>query len=183
MLTRTQKEQQVAELREKLGRATSVILADYRGVRVQQVNELRRRLRTGSNGADYEYRVTKNTLLRRAVAGSEVGQALTPHFEGPTAVALAFGDPIALAKILVDFSKQHEVFEIKGGLLEGRPVDAGEIATLATLPSLEELRARLVGLVQAPAQKLATLIATPGAQLARVVEARRRELETSAGAS
>jgi len=185
MLTRTQKEEQVTELRDKLGRATSVILADYRGVRVQEVDELRRRLRAEANGDgdSYEYRVTKNTLLRRAVSGSEVGEALAPHFEGPTAVALAFGDPIALAKILVDFSKKHEVFEIKGGLLQGRAVGAEEIATLATLPSLEELRAKLAGLVQAPAQKLATLLATPAGQLARVVEARRAQLEESPGAS
>lgn len=183
MLTRTQKEEQVAELRDKLGRATSVIVADYRGVRVQEINALRSRLREQADGEGdaYEYRVTKNTLLRRAVEGSDAA-ALADHFEGPTAVAMAFGDPIALAKVLVDFSKQHEVFEIKGGLLDGRAVGSGEIATLATLPSLEELRAKLAGLIQAPAQKLAMLVSAPGGQLARLVEARRAKLEESGGA-
>lgn len=182
MLTRTQKEEQVAELRDKLGRATSVIVADYRGVRVQEINALRSRLRSQEDGDGFEYRVTKNTLLRRAAEGSDAA-ALADCFEGPTALALSFGDPIALAKILVDFSKQHEVFEIKGGLLDGRAVGRGEIATLATLPSLEELRAKLAGLIQAPAQKLAMLMAAPGGQLARLVEARRAKLEESGGAS
>ncbi len=84
-----------------------------------------------------------------------------------------------LAKILVDYAKENEAFELKAGFLEGRPIDAGEIATLATLPSLDELRGRLVGLLQAPATKLAQILQAPGAQLARLVEARRKELEAS----
>ena len=177
MLTRQQKEEQVRELRDKFARATSVIVADYRGVDVQSVNGLRRRLRGEEPGA-FEYRVTKNTLLRRAVA-STAAEALEKSFEGPTALAFGYGDPVRLAKILVDYAKENTAFELKAGFLEGRAISGGEIATLATLPSLDELRGRLVGLLLAPATKLARLAQEPGAQLARLVEARRKNLEES----
>jgi large subunit ribosomal protein L10 len=181
VLTRAQKETQVAELRDKLGRATSVFVADYRGIDVESVNKLRRRLRTDGEGA-YEYGVMKNTLLRLAVVDSEAA-TLAEAFQGPTAVAIAYGDPVRLAKILVDYAKEHEVFELRAGWLEGRTIGRDEIATLATLPSLEELRARLVGLLQAPATQLAQLLTAPGAQIARLAEARRKQLEESGATS
>lgn len=179
MLTRTQKEQQVEELREKFARAKSLFVADYRGLNVAQVNALRGRIHEQGQG-DYEYRVSKNTLLRRASEGSDVAQ-IVEQFNGPTAIALSYSDPVGLAKVLVDYAKRNKAFEIRGGLLEGRPVDERQIATLATLPGLEELRARLAGLVNAPARKLATLMITPGQQLARVMDARRARLEESGG--
>ena len=177
MLSRAQKEAQVAELREKFGRATSVIVADYRGTDVQAANQLRRTFKR-EGAEDFEYRVTKNTLLRRAVASTDLA-VLEPSFQGPTAIALAYGDPVKLAKILVDYAKEHEAFELRGGWLEGRTIDGGEIATLATLPSLDELRGQLVGLLQAPATKLVRLLVAPGEQLARLVEARRKKIEES----
>jgi large subunit ribosomal protein L10 len=176
VLTRAEKEGLVTELREKLGRATSVFVADYRGLSVSDVNELRGKVR-----GEAEYRVVKNTLLRRAVAESDVA-SLAEHFRGPTAVAISYGDPVGLAKVLVDYAKQHEVFELRGGWLEGKALDGGEIATLATLPSLQELRATLAGLVQAPATKLVRLMSEPGGQLARLMEARRGALSESEGA-
>jgi len=170
VLTRAQKEDQVVELKEKFGRATCVYLADYCGIDVQAANQLRRRIR-GEGQGEFEYRVAKNTVLRRACADSDVA-GIAEHFAGPTALAISFGDPVGLARILVDFAKDHETFELKGGLLEGKPVDEGQIAQLATLPSLEVLRAGIVGLVQAPATKLARLLFEPGAQIARVLGAR-----------
>ena len=170
MLTRAQKQEQVEQLKEKFSRATTVYVADYRGVDVQSVNELRRRIRTDGAG-EYEYRVTKNTVLRRAAADTDV-QQVVDRFQGPTAVAFSYGDPVGLAKILVDFAKQHEVFELKAGIVEGNAIEAKEIGTLATLPSLDELRGRIVGLLQAPATKIARLVSEPGAQLARVLAAR-----------
>lgn len=180
MLTRTQKEEQVADLRDRFGRATSVFIADYRGLSVENVNELRSRLRSEKAGGEVDYHVTKNTVLRHAVQDSPA-ELLRDTFEGPTAVAISYGDPAALAKILVDYSKEHEVFELKGALLDGKALDQGEIATLATLPSLDELRGKLVGLLVAPASKLARLLNEPGSQLARLVEARRQDLESSGG--
>jgi large subunit ribosomal protein L10 len=179
VLTRAQKETQVQELRERFGRAHSVFVADYRGLDVQSVNDLRRKLRS-EGGGQYEYHVTKNTLLRRAVEGTGVA-SLEPSFVGPTAIAFSFGDPVGLAKVLVDYAKQHEVFEVKAGWLEGRAIGREEIADLATLPSLEELRARLVGLLQAPATQLARLLVAPAGQLARLTEARRAQLAESGG--
>ena len=136
VLTRAQKEEQVAELKEKFGRATCVYVADYRGVDVKSANELRGRIRT-EGGGDYEYRVTKNSVLRRAAADSDV-PSIVEHFQGPTAIAISYGDPVGLAKILVDFAKEHEVFELKAGVLDGKADrargdrDAGDAAAPST---------------------------------------------------
>lgn len=178
MLTRTQKEEAVVDLRQKFDRATSIFVADYRGVTVEQINSLRSKLRKAEGG--YEYHVAKNSLLRRASDGTPVAE-LAPHFEGPTAVAVSFGDPIALAKTLVDYAKDVEAFELKGGFMDGKALDLGEISTLATLPSLDELRGKLVGLLQAPAQKVVGVLAAPGGQLARLVGARRAKLAEEEG--
>jgi len=170
VLTRAQKEEQVAVLKEKFGRATCVYVADYRGVDVQSVAALRTRIRREGQG-DFEYRVTKNSVLRRAAEGSSIA-GIAASFRGPSAIAISYGDPVGLARILTDFAKEHEVFQLKAGVLEGRAIQPAEIGTLATLPSLEELRGKLVGLLLAPATKLARLFAEPGAQLARAVSAR-----------
>ena len=170
MLTRAQKEEQVAELQDKLGRAKSVYIADYRGVSVDAVNALRSRIHKEGEG-DFEYRVTKNSVLRRAAVGSDLA-SVTEQFQGPTAIAISYGDPVGLAKILVDFAKDNEVFELKAGVLDGRAIEPAEIGMLATLPSLDGLRGMIVGLLQAPASKLARLAAEPGAQIARVLNAR-----------
>jgi large subunit ribosomal protein L10 len=177
MLTRTQKEEAVGELREKIARATGVYVADYRGLTVAQVDALRAKLRAAGTN---EYQVTKNSLLQRASVDTPAA-ALGPWLEGPTAVAFAFGDPVALAKVLVDYAKENDKFQIKGGLMDGRAIAPAEIATIATLPSLDELRGKLVGLLQAPAQRIATLLQAPGAQLARLVEARRKQIAESEG--
>lgn len=173
MLSRAQKEEQIAEFREKFGRATSVYVADFRGIDVQAANELRRKIRSEGKG-EFEYRVAKNTVLRRACADSDAAR-IAAHFDGPTALALSYGDPVALAKVLVDFSKEHEAFELKAGLVEREPIDRGEITRLATLPSLDGLRAQIIGLLQAPAVKLVRLVSEPGAQIARLLAARGRE--------
>lgn len=178
MLNFAQKQEQVAELKEKLGRASSVVVADYRGLDVVAVNTLRAKLRAAGG---CEYRVVKNSILRRASEGTGVA-SIAKHFKGPTALALAYGDPVALAKVLVDFAKQHEVFELRAGVLEGEALDKAGIATLATLPGLNELRGRLVGLIQGPAQKLVMVLSAPAAQLARVIEARSKKLAESGAA-
>lgn len=173
MLTRAQKEEQVTVLREKFDRATCVYVADYRGVDVQSVNQLRSRIHTEGEG-NYEYRVTKNAVLRRAAAETSI-EPLVDSFEGPSAIAISYTDPVGLAKILVDFAKDNEVFELRAGVLDGRAIEPAEIGTLATLPSLDELRGKLVGLLLAPATKLVRLISEPGGQIARVLAARGNE--------
>ena len=175
MLTRTQKEEQVAELKDKFGRATSVYVMDYRGLDVESANALRRRIRAEGNG-DFEYRVAKNAVLKLASVGSDYA-AITSHFVGPTSVAFSYGDPIGLAKILSEFAKDHEVFELKAGVVADAVVDPGQISKLAKLPSLDALRSTLLGLIEAPATKLVRLLVEPGTQLARIVDARKGQLE------
>jgi large subunit ribosomal protein L10 len=173
VLTRAQKEEQIADLKEKFSRAICVYLADFRGIDVKAANELRARLRS-EGGGDYEYRVAKNTVLRFA-AGDTVVEGIAEHFQGPTAIAISYGDPVGLARVLTNFAKDHELFTLKAGVLEGNVVDAAEIVKIATLPSLDHLRSMLIGLIQAPATKLARLLSEPGAQLARVLGARGRQ--------
>lgn len=180
MLTYAQKQEAVAELKEKLERASTIIVADYRGVDVMSVNGLRGKLHTEGKG-DYEYRVVKNSVLRRASEGTAV-EVLVDHFVGPTAVALSYGDPVGLAKVLVGYADDNEAFAIKAGLLDGRAVEPAEIGTLATLPGLDELRGKIIGLLQAPAQKIAAVLVASATQLVRVTDARRAQLEESGGA-
>jgi len=169
----------LAQLGARLGRAAGTDLAQRRRhvelVR-RRLTDPRARLRQQMQRAD-----ELEERLRRAVDGSGAA-VLAAHFVGPTAVAISYGDPVHLAKVLVDYSKENEVFELKAGFLDGKALGTAEIATLATLPSLEQLRAKLVGLVQAPATKLVRLLNEPGGQLARLVGARRDKLEESGGA-
>ena len=177
MRTREQKHEEVASLREKISRANSVIIADYRGLSVGEAADLRSRLR--QLGTDsIEYRVTKNTLVRLAVKGTP-SEVVEPFLQGPTALAIAYEEPTPLAKTLVDYSKQNEKFEIKGGMIEGELVDLDAIRRLAALPSKDELRARLMASLQAPMQNLAgTLYAVLG-NLRNVLDERQRQLEGS----
>jgi large subunit ribosomal protein L10 len=175
VLSRAKKEEQVAELKEKFSRATSLYVVDYRGLDVESLNKLRRRVRREGNGA-YEYRVLKNAVLRRAAEGSDYA-GIKDKFIGPTAVALSFGDPAGLAKILDQFAEENEKFELKGGMVDGSPVTRADIAVLATLPSLDELRGKLVGLLLAPATKLARLVSEPGAGIARLLSAHAKQAE------
>jgi large subunit ribosomal protein L10 len=176
VLTREQKEAEVQELSEKFSRATSVFLADYRGLDVKSVDELRQKLREGAAEEEpFEYHVGKNSLLRRAVEGSDAS-ALSEHLNGPTSYAISYGDPISLARVLVDYAKKSDDFSLKGAVVEGRAFGADEVGVVATLPTLQEARGALVGILQAPASKLARLLNEPGAQLARLVKARQESL-------
>jgi large subunit ribosomal protein L10 len=175
VLTRAQKEEQVSELKAKFGRATGVFVADYCGLTVDEVNELRSGLR-GDEPDQSEYSVTKNSVLKLAVADTELSP-LADCFVGPTAIAISYGDPVRVAKVLVECGEKNKAFELKGGFLDGKSLDVAEVGKLATLPSLLELRGKIVGLIQAPATKLVRLLNEPGAQLARLVDARAKSLE------
>jgi len=163
----------VAELKDKFSRATCLYLVDYRGLDVESVNKLRRRVRKEGDGK-HEYRVLKNSVLRRATEGSDYAQ-IAEKFVGPTAVALSFGDPVGLAKILDSFAEENQAFALKGAVVDGALLERAEIAKLATLPSLDQLRGTIVGLLLAPATKLARMISEPGAGIARVVSARSKQ--------
>jgi len=175
MLTRQQKEEQIAELQEKFQRATSVFVADYSGLSVTQLEALRGGLRKAKE-TESEFRIAKNSVLRLACVGGPA-EGLKEHFSGTTSIAISFGEPVALAKTLVDYAEENEAFEIRSGVLDGQVLEPAEISNLATLPSLDALRGKIVGLLQAPAGKLARLLNEPAGQMARIVAARKAALD------
>src|SRR5207248_627528 len=142
-----------------------VVVTHQTGLSVAEVTQLRRQMRS----AGARYRVTKNRLVRRALEGTQF-EGLTPLFTGPTAIAFS-QDPVAAAKAAVEYANRNTKLTIVGGGLSGQPLDVAAVRALATLPSLDELRGRIIGLLNAPATKLAVLLQTPGGQLARVLAA------------
>ncbi|NLM53082.1 MAG: 50S ribosomal protein L10 [Firmicutes bacterium] len=144
-ITKAEKQKIVAQVKEDLEKAKTAIVADYRGLNVEQITKLRRALRA----ENVKFVVVKNTLAKRAA--HELGiEDLDAYLEGPTAIAYGFDDPVAPAKVLVDFSKEFDKLEVKGGLLEGAPIDVTRIKALASLPSREVLLAQVAGTFAAP---------------------------------
>ncbi|CAM3585476.1 50S ribosomal protein L10 [Marinicrinis lubricantis] len=148
-----QKQQKVSEVSEKLRDSASTVIADYRGLNVAQVTELRKTLRE----AGVEFEVLKNTLMRRATAETELTD-LDEHLTGPTAVAFSKEDAVAAAKILSQFAKKNEHLKIKAGVVEGKVVSESEIKALADLPSREGLLSMLLSVLQAPVRNFALAV-------------------------
>ncbi len=134
----------VEELKDKFNRSSAVILTDYRGLNVADITELRRKLKEQG----IEYKVAKNTLTRIAIKDFEYG--LDEFLEGPTAMAFSYEDPVAPAKVLIDFAKIHKELEIKAGVVEGKVVSKDVIDELAKMPPKEQLLASAVGAIQSP---------------------------------
>ncbi|MDR5693973.1 MAG: 50S ribosomal protein L10 [Armatimonadota bacterium] len=173
-MAKPEKVMQVQELQEKLRGASAVILTDFRGLNVSEINTVRRRLRE----VQTEYRVVKNTLLRIAASGLGI-QGLDAFLEGPTAVAFVRGDVVDVAKIFQDFIRQVRKLEVKGGLLDGRILSPADIQTLAQLPPKHELRARVVGGLQSPLTRLVSVLSGPVRSLVYVLDAIRRQREAA----
>jgi large subunit ribosomal protein L10 len=171
-LNRTDKEQVIGELHDKMAKAKAAIVAEPRGLDVATVTELRRKLRD----AKVEYRVVKNTLAARAAKGTTL-ETVSEKFVGPTAIVMSYDDVIAPAKLLVDFMKDRENFAIRTAVIDGKVIDAKGVQALAKMPGLQELRGQIAAMIAQPATKLARMIGTPGQQLARVLAARRDQLE------
>lgn len=165
-MNKTSKEQVVAELAEKLAATKAVFLADYRGLDVEQVNKLRGELRE----ANVDYRVVKNTLLRLAAKGTGA-ECLSDGLAGPTAIAIAGDDPVAPAKILADYAKSNNKFELKAGALEGKVLSIADIQALAELPSREELLAKMLGSINAPVSNFVGVLAAIPRSLVQVLGA------------
>lgn len=139
MLNKSEKQQLVEELHQKFAESKIVILTDYKGLNVDKINELRRKL-TESN---IEYRVVKNTLLARASEDTDVA-LVKDQFKGPTAIALSYDDPVAPAKVLSEFAKDNDKLEIKGGVMSGKLLDVNAIKSLSSLPSREVLLSQVL---------------------------------------
>ena len=161
-MDRAQKAEQVAALKQTFSETQVVVITRNLGLTVKQSTTLRNRMRE----AGATFKVTKNTLTLIALEGTTyapIGSMLS----GPTALATS-QDPVSAAKVAVDFAKTTDKFEIVGGAMGDTLLDANGVKALAELPSLDQLRATIIGLVQAPATKIARVINEPGAQLARV---------------
>ena len=161
-MDRAQKSEQVAELKRVFNEAEAVVITRNLGLTVAQSTDLRNRMRD----AGARFRVAKNTLALIAVEGTTYAP-ISEMLSGPTALATST-DPVAAAKVAVDFAKTNPRFEIVGGAMGDTLLDVEGVKALAELPSLDELRARIVGLVLAPATKIAQLMNAPAAKLARV---------------
>ncbi len=164
-MERAKKEALVAELHQTFEDTVLLVITQQSGLTVAEASELRRQMRE----AGAAYKVTKNRLAKLAIKGTKF-EHLAEIFTGPTAIAFSV-DPVAAAKVAVEFAKKNGKLSIVAGALGDKKLDASEIKALARLPSLDELRGTIVGLLQAPATKLARITQAPASQLARVINA------------
>jgi large subunit ribosomal protein L10 len=162
---RAAKKEQVAELNGVFKNTNVVVVAHYSGLTVAQMQNLRRQMKQ----AGAAVKVTKNRLAKIALEGTGAA-VIVPLLKGPTVLAYS-SDPVAAPKVANDFAKTHEKFVILGGAMGKTALNPDGIKALAALPSLDELRAKIVGLVQAPATKIARVVSAPAGKLARVVQA------------
>jgi len=158
-----QKRRVVEGLQRDLTGTACVVVTHQSGLSVAEITLLRRQVRD----AGASFRVTKNRLAKRALTGTPF-EPLSPLFTGPTAIAFS-SDPVAAAKVVVGYANRNDKLTIIGGGLAGRQMDAAEVRELASLPSLDELRGKLIGLLQAPAARLARVLQAPAGQIARVL--------------
>ena len=165
LVERAAKAELVTELKGVFKTANTVVVAHYAGLTVNQMQNLRRQARASGTTV----KVAKNRLAKIALEGTDAAP-IGPLLKGPTLIAYS-GDPVAASKVTVDFAKGHEKFVILGGVMGKTTLDPNGVKALAALPSLDELRAKIVGLIQAPATKIAQVISAPAAKVARVVQA------------
>jgi large subunit ribosomal protein L10 len=167
----------IEEITERFNNSSAAVLTEYRGLTVAQLTQLRRSLGAGSS-----YAVVKNTLTKRAA--DSVGHTdLAPLLTGPTAIAFIEGDPVEAAKAIRDFSRANPLLVIKGGVVEGRTVDAAEVSRLADVEPREVLLAKLAGAMKGNLTKAAGLFQAPLSQVARLAAALQEKKESAEGAS
>jgi len=164
-MDRAQKQVSIETLKGVFAEAGAVVVTHNLGLTVAEMTDLRGKLR--EQGATLK--VVKNTLAQKALDGS-VGEAGDALFTGPVAIAYA-ADPVSAAKVVVDYAKGNEKFAIIGGLMGQQVLDKTGVTSLASLPSLDQLRGKIIGLIQAPATKVAGVLQAPAGQLARVLNA------------
>jgi len=160
---RTQKEGLVASLHQTLKDASIVVVTHYSGLTVAEMGELRNKMR--EEGANFK--VTKNRLTRRALEGTKY-EGLSGMFNGPTAIAYS-EDPVAAAKAAVNFSKENEKLIVLGGAIGDEQLDANSVKALAMLPSLDDLRVKIISMLQTPATRIACVLQSPAGQVARLL--------------
>ncbi len=163
-MKKEEKQKKAEALREELARARSVFLSSFEGLRVAEDTELRRRI--AQTGA--KYKVVKNTLIERATQGTPA-EPVAKKIRGTTSVAYTESDPVALAKVLTAYAKEKPALVFKAGVVEGRVVSLADLAVIASLPSLQELRGKVLYLINAPATRVVAALAAVARNLACVV--------------
>jgi large subunit ribosomal protein L10 len=166
---RSQKEDLVASLRKTFEEAAMVVVTHYSGLNVAEMGELRGQMRS----AGASFKVTKNRLTRRALEGTQY-QSLSDMFTGPTAIAYS-DDPVAPARVAVKFAKSNDKLIVLCGAMGKESLDADGVKALAALPSLDELRAKMVGMLSTPATRIACVLQAPAVKVARVIDARSQQ--------
>ncbi|WP_176085157.1 50S ribosomal protein L10 [Martelella sp. HB161492] len=164
-MERAEKREFVTELNEVFKASGSVVVAHYAGVTVAQMNDFRSKMRVAGGTV----KVAKNRLAKIALQGTE-SEGMTDLFKGQTLIAYC-DDPVTAPKVVMDFAKTNDKLVVLGGVMGATVLDAEGVKSLATMPSLDELRAKLVGMIQTPATRIATVVAAPATQLARVFDA------------
>ncbi len=172
-MDRATKKEWVGSLHGTLGEVGLVVVAHYNGMTVAEMTALRGKMRA----AGASFKVVKNRLTRLALAETEY-ETLADLFKGPTAIAFS-KDPVAAAKVAVEYAKGNEKLRILGGSLGTKRLDVDGIKALATLPSLDELRGRLIGMISTPATRIAAVLQAPAGQLARVLRAKAEKDEAA----
>lgn len=173
-MNKQEKAQEIEALRSELLSQPPTFVLAYRGLTVNQVSALRKKVRAASS----RYRVVKNRLALRVIQGTPY-EGLAPHFEGPTAIAYSSKDPAGLAKALEEFSKENQGLQVKAGLVDGRVIDPQAIKALASLPSREVLIARLLAVLNGPMVRLVTVMKAPARGLVRVLDEIARKKQTT----
>ncbi len=167
-MDRQGKEQIVANLQDRFAKATAAVVAEYKGLTVAELNQLRRELREVGG----EYHIAKNTLVEIAIEGSPY-LSLKDLLSGQNGLVFGYRDPVSLTKVVTRYAKEHEKFAVKGGVSDGQFLTAAGVEAISQLPSREILRAQLLGILSRPAAQLASLLAEPGSRLARILDARK----------
>jgi len=166
MMNKQAKKNYVEEMKKNFTSNDSVMIAQYQGLNVTELDELRKELRNKG----ILFKITKNRITKLAIKETQV-KDLEKYFTGPTAAAIS-SDPITTAKILTKFAKSHEKLKIVAGFMDGKVLDQKEVAIIATLPSLEEARAQIIGILATPAQKLVSILLAPGSKIANLARAK-----------
>ena len=172
-MKRSEKNDFVNNMKDEISNSSSIIVAHYSGLSVLETEDLRKEMR--ENGA--KFKVTKNRLTKLALSDTQF-KDIADLFSGPTAIAYS-DDPIAPAKVAVSFEKKYSNFKIIGGGYDGEKIDKDKINFLATLPSLDGIRAKVISLILSPAQNIAAVVNEPTSKLARLINLRSKQLEES----
>ena len=160
MMNKDQKKQYIKEMSSQFDKTEAVIVTHYQGLNVAQLDELRKKMREQG----IQFKITKNRITKLALEKTKCKE-LSNLFNGPTAIAMS-KDAIASAKILTKFSKENQNLKILGGIMGNNILDVAGVKNVATLPSLEEARAKIVGILRSPAQKIVSILLAPGSKIA-----------------